>query len=141
MSFFKISKINLSVLLNVVFLIIIGILLNRMSQWTLILDSNVIPPVTYVAIHDLEVYDTSSPYNYYLFVDDNEAGTIEITDFDRNIILAGEYRAIGNGVFKISEDQGFIVRDRDRDRDTLSLILTEENELIQYTEYTQLVDH
>lgn len=138
MSFFKIPKVNLSVLLNVVFLIIIGILLNRMSQWTLILDSNVIPPVTYVAIHDLEVYDTSSPYNYYLFVD-NETGTIEITDFDRNIILAGEYRAIGNGVFKISEDQGFIVRKRGRD--TLSLILTEENELIQYTEYTQLVDN
>lgn len=77
---------------------------------------------------DKEAWEAESDLSYYVFADES---SITIETFNREVLLAADYAFIGNGVFLLSDNKGYILRSTEG----LTFDLTEEYPHIVFNEY------
>lgn len=122
-----------SVVLNVVLGlgIVFGDVQTYQSQKQL--DKTWLPPKTYVGKHDEEKWAGDDPRGYYLFSEEDHS--IKVMTFQQKQLLKADYVFVGNGVYELEDDLGFIVVNREG----IELKLNEKNPLIfaEYVVYSE----
>lgn len=95
----------ISILLNILLLFSTGYYYAQNYEAELLLKRTVIPSHTY--IHPQQ--NSVKTGGYYLSPREDR---IEIKTFDRETILSARYKVIGNGVFELEDDLGYMVSDQ-----------------------------
>lgn len=81
---------------------------------------------TYIPVRDSNKWQADREEGYYLFT----GKTIDIKTFRQKTILHSSYKFIGNGVFQLEDNLGFMIRKKD----TISFVFNSEQPLI-FKEY------
>jgi len=88
------------------------------------LTNKTLSPHTYIPQKNTENWDTSSEKGYYLFINDDN--TVQVKTFKQEVVLDFNYTFIGNGVFKLSDNKGYIIKMKNG----LKLELSNDNPLV-----------
>lgn len=97
----------ISLTLNVIFLFFLISLQIQKIDFENTLDLQTLKTHTYIPKRESKYWDTGNEEAYYLFAD--EPNNVRFTTFKQEIILELGYHFIGNGVYKLENDAGYII--------------------------------
>lgn len=100
----------ISVVLNI--LLLCGLIYFTVENQSLksSLNKTKLPSHSYIADHEGKNWEADDPTGYYLFTTDDEG--IKITNFGQEELFTAGYTAIGNGVYKLENDLGYLLESK-----------------------------
>ncbi|MCL1950908.1 MAG: hypothetical protein FWF59_14400 [Turicibacter sp.] len=98
---------SLCIFFSIACMFVFTLIRDNNGQIPLVLTKGQLRQGTYIAIHERDAWDLGSPLAIYFFQDENNE--FRITDGGLEVILQGQLMHVGNGVFKIVENYGYVI--------------------------------
>lgn len=122
------TKFRISIIINIILIIFLFAILLQNNKLNNILTQKNLSSHTYIPKKTSKEWDTDSDKAYYMFI--NNSNSVEFKTFKGASVLEEKYSYIGNGVYQIKNDIGYLIHKKD----SFEVILNKENNLI-FKEY------
>lgn len=121
-------KYRVSIIINVILIIFIFSILLQKNKLNDLLTQNNLSTHSYIPKKTGIEWHTDSNKAYYMFI--TNSNSVEFKTFNGVSVLEEKYSYIGNGVYQIKNDIGYLIHKKD----SLKVLLNKENPLI-FKEY------